>query len=61
MYGKVHHVMTISSKVTRDEWLKARIELLKKEKEHSKARDELTRARQEMPWVKVKKTMSSMV
>ena len=42
-------------KVTREEWLKARVELLKKEKEHSKARDELTKARQEMPWVKIEK------
>lgn len=41
--------------VSRDEWLKARIELLKKEKDHSYARDELTHARQAMPWVKVEK------
>jgi predicted dithiol-disulfide oxidoreductase (DUF899 family) len=47
--------MTTPPKVSREEWLKARIELLRKEKEHSKVRDELTRARQEMPWVKVEK------
>jgi len=47
--------MTIPVKVSKEEWLKARIELLKKEKEHSKSRDELTYARQEMPWVKVEK------
>lgn len=42
-------------KVSREEWLKARMELLKKEKQHSQARDELTRARQDLPWVKVEK------
>jgi len=41
--------------VSKDAWLQARIELLKKEKEHTKARDELARARQSMPWVKVEK------
>jgi len=41
--------------VSRDEWLKARLDLLKKEKAHSRARDELTRARQALPWVKVEK------
>ena len=41
--------------VSREEWLKARLELLKKEKEHSKARDEITQARQNLPWVKVEK------
>ena len=32
--------------VSREDWINARIKLLKKEKEFSKARDELTRARQ---------------
>lgn len=41
--------------VSREEWLKTRLDLLKKEKEQSKAREELTRARQDMPWVKVEK------
>ncbi len=41
--------------VSNEQWLKARLELLKKEKDHSKARDELTRARQNMPWAKVEK------
>jgi len=41
--------------VSKEEWLKARLELLKKEKDHSRARDELTRVRQTMPWVKVDK------
>jgi len=40
---------------SRQQWLEARIELLKKEKAHSRARDELTRARQALPWVKVEK------
>lgn len=41
--------------VSRGTWLKARLELLKKEKAHSRARDELTRARQALPWVKLEK------
>ena len=40
---------------TRQEWLAARLELLKKEKAHSRNRDELTRERQALPWVKVDK------
>ena len=44
--------MQVASK---DTWLKARLELLKKEKAHSRARDELTRARQALPWVKLEK------
>lgn len=40
---------------SRDEWLKARLELLEKEKAHSRARDELTRERQALPWVIVEK------
>ena len=47
--------MTSPSKVSREEWFRARLELLKKEKEHSKARDELTQMRQNLPWVKVEK------
>ena len=41
--------------VSREEWLKVRLELLKKEKEHTIARDKLTHARQNLPWVKVEK------
>jgi predicted dithiol-disulfide oxidoreductase (DUF899 family) len=41
--------------VSREEWLKARMKLLKKEKEHTKARDDLTHTRQNLPWVKVEK------
>jgi predicted dithiol-disulfide oxidoreductase (DUF899 family) len=40
---------------TRDEWLDARTLLLNKEKEHTRARDELNRQRRELPWVKVEK------
>ena len=40
---------------TKQEWLEARLELLKKEKAHSRNRDELTRERQALPWVKVEK------
>jgi predicted dithiol-disulfide oxidoreductase (DUF899 family) len=41
--------------VSRDEWLAARKALLAKEKEFSKARDDLARQRRELPWVKVEK------
>jgi predicted dithiol-disulfide oxidoreductase (DUF899 family) len=41
--------------VSRDEWLAARIELLKKEKELTRLRDEQARQRRELPWVKVEK------
>jgi predicted dithiol-disulfide oxidoreductase (DUF899 family) len=37
------------------EWLAARKELLKKEKEFTRLRDELSRRRRELPWVKVEK------
>ncbi len=37
------------------EWLAARKELLKKEKEFSKLRDQLSRQRRELPWEKVEK------
>lgn len=43
------------SKASREKWLKARIELLRKEKEYSKVGDELSRQRQSLPWVKVEK------
>ncbi len=41
--------------VTREEWLTARLEHLAKEKEFTRARDALSRARRELPWVKVEK------
>jgi len=40
---------------TRDEWLAAREELLKREKEHTRLGDELARQRRDLPWVKVDK------
>ena len=40
---------------TRREWLTERIELLKAEKEHTKKGDELTKRRQDLPWVRVDK------
>jgi predicted dithiol-disulfide oxidoreductase (DUF899 family) len=42
--------------VSQAEWLEARKELLKKEKEFSRLRDQLTRQRQELPWEKVVKS-----
>jgi len=39
--------------VGHDEWLAARIELLAKEKEFTRARDELSRQRRELPWERV--------
>jgi len=41
--------------VPQAEWLAARQELLRKEKEFSRLRDELSRQRREMPWEKVEK------
>jgi predicted dithiol-disulfide oxidoreductase (DUF899 family) len=40
---------------TRKEWLAARLELLKAEKEHTRRGDELARRRQELPWVRIDK------
>ena len=40
---------------TRQEWLKARLELLKAEKEHTRRGDELAQRRQALPWVRIDK------
>src|SRR6202790_1915538 len=40
---------------TREEWLAARLDLLKEEKEHTRRGDELAQKRQEWPWVRVDK------
>jgi predicted dithiol-disulfide oxidoreductase (DUF899 family) len=40
---------------TREEWVVARAELLRREKEHTKVGDELARQRRELPWVPVEK------
>lgn len=41
--------------VSREEWLKARLELLAAEKEFTSQRDALTRRRMAMPWARVEK------
>ena len=41
--------------VSREEWLAARLGLLKEEKELTRRSDELARRRQELPWVRVDK------
>ena len=40
---------------TREEWLAARLDLLKAEKELTRKSDELARRRQELPWVRIDK------
>jgi predicted dithiol-disulfide oxidoreductase (DUF899 family) len=47
--------MTDHKTGTREEWLAARLELLKAEKEHTRRSDELARRRQELPWVRLDK------
>ena len=42
--------------VSRDEWIAARTEHLAKEKEFTRLRDELSRQRRALPWVRVDKT-----
>jgi predicted dithiol-disulfide oxidoreductase (DUF899 family) len=41
--------------VSREEWVAARKDLLKKEKEFTRLRDQLSAERRELPWVKVEK------
>jgi predicted dithiol-disulfide oxidoreductase (DUF899 family) len=41
--------------VTADEWLTARLELLAKEKEFTRLRDQLSKQRRELPWERVEK------
>jgi predicted dithiol-disulfide oxidoreductase (DUF899 family) len=41
--------------VSREEWLAARLSLLKEEKELTRRSDELARRRQELPWVRIGK------
>jgi predicted dithiol-disulfide oxidoreductase (DUF899 family) len=47
--------MTSHRTGTRKDWLAARGELLKAEKEHTRRSDELARRRQELPWVQIDK------
>jgi predicted dithiol-disulfide oxidoreductase (DUF899 family) len=42
--------------VSRDEWLEARKQFLIKEKEFTRLRDQLSKARRELPWERVDKT-----
>ncbi len=42
--------------ISREEWLKARLELLAAEKEFTRQRDALTRRRMAMPWERVEKS-----
>jgi predicted dithiol-disulfide oxidoreductase (DUF899 family) len=48
-------MMTTHLTGTREEWLAARLELLKAEKELTRRSDELARQRQALPWVRVDK------
>jgi predicted dithiol-disulfide oxidoreductase (DUF899 family) len=41
--------------VSREEWLKERVALLEREKVHTRERDEISRQRRELPWVRVEK------
>jgi predicted dithiol-disulfide oxidoreductase (DUF899 family) len=52
---KEDRTMTTHAIGTREQWLKARIDLLKAEKELTKRSDELARQRQELPWVPINK------
>jgi predicted dithiol-disulfide oxidoreductase (DUF899 family) len=47
--------MTNRKTGTREEWLAARLELLKEEKALTRRGDELARKRQELPWVRIDK------
>lgn len=47
--------MTQHSTGTREEWLAARLELLRQEKEFTRRGDELARLRRQLPWVRVEK------
>jgi predicted dithiol-disulfide oxidoreductase (DUF899 family) len=47
--------MTTHATGTRDEWLKARLDLLAAEKELTRRSDELAQRRQALPWVRVEK------
>jgi predicted dithiol-disulfide oxidoreductase (DUF899 family) len=47
--------MTTHRTATRDEWLTARLELLKREKEITRLNDDITRTRLDLPWVRIDK------
>src|SRR5438046_2230922 len=48
-------MMTDHKTGTREEWLAARLRLLKEEKELTRRSDELAQRRQELPWVRIDK------
>jgi predicted dithiol-disulfide oxidoreductase (DUF899 family) len=54
----VSKTMTAHTTGTREEWLAARLELLKAEKALTRQSDELARRRQELPWVRIDKAYS---
>src|SRR5258706_453399 len=54
-HPKERRTMTTHMTGTRDEWLAARLALLKEEKEFTRRGDELAQRRQELPWVRVDK------
>jgi predicted dithiol-disulfide oxidoreductase (DUF899 family) len=47
---------TTHAVVSKKEWLRARTAFLAREKEFTRLRDELSRARRELPWVRVEKS-----
>jgi predicted dithiol-disulfide oxidoreductase (DUF899 family) len=51
----VEKTMTAHMTGTREEWVAARIDLLRDEKELTRRSDQLTQRRQELPWVRVEK------
>ncbi len=59
MRTKEIRAMTTHKTGTREEWLAARLGLLKAEKDLSRRSDELARQRQELPWVRVTRRTDS--
>src|SRR5512146_1281844 len=53
--GRETSTMNTHKTGTREQWLKARLELLKAEKDLTHRSDELARQRQELPWVPINK------
>src|SRR5262249_5125672 len=54
-FQKERRTMTTHKTGTREQWLAARLDLLKAEKEHTRRSDELAQRRQDLPWVRVNK------
>jgi len=53
--ARKEHAMTTHRIVSREEWIGARVEHLAREKEFTRLRDQLSRQRRDLPWVKVDK------